>query len=66
MATGCTITSSFADVRRSSFDVAHVLEKDGDACVEGFETRVSTRATRHRPARSTPLPDEVKASFRGS
>ena len=53
-----TITSSFADVRRSSFDVRHVLEKDGTACVEGFETRVWTRrdAATGRLG-STPIPD---------
>ena len=62
-----TITSRFADVRRSSFDVAHVLERGGQRCVEGFETRVWTRRD---PATgrlaSTPLAAEVVASFRGA
>ena len=35
-----TIASGFADIRRSSFDVRHVLERDGRSCVEAFETRV--------------------------
>ena len=58
-----TITSRFADVRRSSFDVAHVLERDGVTCVEAFETRVWT--CRHPDGRlgSVPIPDEVRASF---
>jgi 4-hydroxybenzoyl-CoA thioesterase len=61
-----TITSGFADIRRSSFDVRHVLERDGSSCVEAFETRVWT--SRDEPAgqlRSTPLSPEVIANFRG-
>ena len=38
-----TITSRIVEVRNSSFDVEHVLEKLGIPCVEGFETRVWTR-----------------------
>ena len=62
-----TITSSFVDVRRSSFDVRHVIEKDGAACVEGFETRVwSRRDAATGQLGSTPIPAQVSASFRGS
>jgi 4-hydroxybenzoyl-CoA thioesterase len=62
-----TITSSFVDVRRSSFDVRHVLEKDGAACVDGFETRVwSRRDAATGRLRSMPIPGPVSASFRGS
>lgn len=62
-----TITSRFVDVRRSSFDIAHLLERDGALCVEGLETRVWTRrdpGTGRLAA--APLPDQVSASFRGS
>ncbi len=61
-----TITSSFADIRRSSFDVRHVLERDDTRCVEGFETRVWTRRDPTTgQLRSTPIAPEVSASFRG-
>lgn len=60
------ITSRFADVRKSSFDVQHVLDKDGTSCVEGFETRVWTaRDPTTSRLQSTPLAQEVIASFRG-
>ena len=62
-----TITSRFADLGRSSFDVAHVLARNGETCVEGFETRVwSRRDTETGRIRSTPLPPEVCAAFRGA
>jgi 4-hydroxybenzoyl-CoA thioesterase len=61
-----SITSRFADVRRSSFDVAHMIDKDGATCVEGFETRVWTRRNAEGRLGSTPIPDWVSASFRGS
>lgn len=62
-----TITSTFTDVRRSSFDVRHILEKAGATCVEGFETRVWTsRDPTTGRLRSTPIAAEVSASFRGS
>lgn len=61
-----TIVSAFVEVRRSSFDIRHLLEKDGETRVEGFETRVWTR---REPGtgrlRATPLPDEVRARFEG-
>ncbi len=61
-----TITSRFADLRRSSFDVAHRLERDGALCVEGFETRVWTRRDAEGRLASTPIPEAVRATFRGS
>lgn len=60
-----TITSSFAGIRRSSFDVRHRLEHNGATCVEGFETRVWTSRDPGGRLRSTPLAPEVIASFRG-
>ena len=35
-----TIETTFAEFRRSSFEVRHRLLKDGELAVEGFETRV--------------------------
>ena len=61
-----TITSQFTDIRRSSFDVAHRLERDGTLCVEGQETRVWTRRGADGRLASTPIPDAVRAGFRGS
>jgi 4-hydroxybenzoyl-CoA thioesterase len=62
-----TITSGFADIRRSSFDIRHVLERDGSASVECFETRVWTsRDQTTGRLQSTRLAPEVIASFRGS
>jgi 4-hydroxybenzoyl-CoA thioesterase len=61
------ITSGFADVRRSSFDVRHVLRRGETPCVEGFETRVWTsRDAATGRLQSTPLAPEVVTSFRGS
>ena len=62
-----SITSGFSDIRRSSFDVRHVLERGSAACVEGLETRVWTSRDRTTGRlQSTPLAAEVAASFRGS
>lgn len=62
-----TITSTFIEVRISSFDVRHTLERNGTVCVEGFETRVWTsRDAATGKLRSTPIPAEVSASFRGA
>ena len=60
-----TVTSGFADIRRSSFDVRHLLERDGTTCVEGFETRVWTSRDPTGRLQSAPLAPEVIASFRG-
>lgn len=59
------IETSFAAVRRSSFDLAHRLTLDGELAVEGFESRVwvvrdPTRPGRFRPQ---PIPEEVAARF---
>ena len=60
-----TITSRIVEVRNSSFDVEHVLEKQGTPCVEGFETRVWTRRDPETGRlRSASLPPEVAARFR--
>lgn len=61
-----TILSRFTDLRRSSFDVAHRLERNGALCVEGFETRVWTRRDADGRLASTPIPGAVRATFRGS
>lgn len=61
-----TIASRFTDLRRSSFDITHRLERDGILCVEGFETRVWTRRDADGRLASTPIPDPVRAAFRGS
>lgn len=61
-----TITSRFTDLRRSSFDITHRLERDGTLCVEGHETRVWSQRGADGRITSTPIPDVVRASFRGS
>lgn len=54
------ITSTLAEIRRSSFDVRHELHRAGQLCVEGFETRVWTvRDSETGRLRSAPVPDEV-------
>lgn len=58
------IVSRVADMRRSSFDVAHVLDRDGTVCVEGFETRVWTgRDPATGALRAREIPPEVRASL---
>ena len=60
------IVSSIADIRRSSFDIRHVLMKDGKLCVEVSETRVWTAADPETgELKSSPIPEEVAARFRG-
>ena len=62
-----TITSRFTELRGSSFDIHHRLDRDGTVCVEGFETRVWSRIEAGTGRiRSTPLPAEVRAAFRGA
>lgn len=54
------ITSSLAEIRRSSFDVRHELKKGDTLCVEGFETRVWTaRDPETGRMRSSPIPAVV-------
>jgi 4-hydroxybenzoyl-CoA thioesterase len=57
------IETSLAAVRRSSFDVAHRLSRDGALAVEGFETRVWVVRDPARPGRfkAKPIPAEVVA-----
>lgn len=61
-----TITSSVVNIRNSSFDVRHVLEKDGKLCVEGSEIRVwSVHDPETGRLKSAPIPDVLVARFRG-
>lgn len=61
-----SITSTVAEVRNSSFDIRHELSKAGKLCVEGFETRVwAGKDPETGRLKSTPLPPEVVARFRG-
>jgi len=59
------ITTRFAAVRRSSFDLAHTLTLDGALAVEGTETRVWVVRDPARPGRFRPqaIPAEVVARF---
>ena len=59
------ITSSVVEIGRSSFKVRHELAKDGEVCVEGFETRVWTvRDPQTGRMKSAPLPQELAERFR--
>jgi 4-hydroxybenzoyl-CoA thioesterase len=59
------IESAVTAFRRSSFDIAHRLLKDGTLAVEGFETRVWSGRDPNDPERikSVPVPAEVIAKF---
>ena len=60
------IASSIAEIRKSSFDIAHALTKDGALCVEVRETRVWTQKDPETgKLKSTPIPADVVARFRG-
>lgn len=60
------ITSSFVEVRKSSFDIKHQLTRGEKLCVEGFETRVWTSLNPEtRRLSSTPIPEEVVSRFKG-
>ena len=60
------ITSTVSDVRKSSFDIHHSLTKGDSVCVEGFETRVWTvRDPDSGTIKSSPLPDDLIARFKG-
>lgn len=60
-----TITSTIAEVGRSSFKVAHVLRRGDRVCVEANETRVWTiRDDISKGIRSAPLPEIVAERFR--
>jgi 4-hydroxybenzoyl-CoA thioesterase len=62
-----TIESTFTRIGKSSFDVEHKLLKDGKVCLEGFETRVWASRDPKDPSKikSTPIPEELAAKFRG-
>jgi 4-hydroxybenzoyl-CoA thioesterase len=62
-----TIESTVVEFRRSSFDVRHLMLRNGDLAVEGFETRVWTVRDSADPERlrSEPIPAEVIARFQG-
>ena len=48
-----TIETSITEIKRSSFQITHLLKKaDGALGVEGFETRVWTAAIRRIPRKS--------------
>ncbi len=57
------ITTEIAEIKGRSFDIRHVLTKDGTLCVEGFETRVWTVKDPERGLKSAPLPVELVARF---
>lgn len=60
-----SITSSISDVRTSSFDIRHVLQKDGVTCVDGAETRVWTvHDLETGKLRSAPLPNALVSRFK--
>lgn len=57
-----TIETSITEIKRSSFQITHLLKKaDGALGVEGFETRVWTGRDPADPSkiRSQPIPAEV-------
>lgn len=62
------IESTIKDIRRSSFDVAHRVLKDGKVAIEGHETRVWTGRDPDDPARikAVAMPDEVVAALSGN
>jgi 4-hydroxybenzoyl-CoA thioesterase len=59
------IETEFTAIRRTSFDLHHVLTKDGRLAVEGFETRVWIKNDPERPGRfkSHPIPRLMVARF---
>jgi len=61
------IESTIRDIRRSSFDVAHRVLKDGKLAIEGHETRVWTGRDPDDPSRikAVAMPDEVVAALKG-
>jgi 4-hydroxybenzoyl-CoA thioesterase len=62
------IKTSISAFRRSSFDVKHLLYKDGQVAVEGNETRIWTLIAPDRPGRmkSEPLPAEFIERLSGN
>jgi 4-hydroxybenzoyl-CoA thioesterase len=62
------IETEITKVGRSSFDLVHRLAKDGELCVEGWETRVWTgHAPDGQPGiRAVPLPDVLAETLRST
>lgn len=60
-----TIETQAGDIRRSSFDIAHRVFKDGALAIEAHETRVWTGRHPDDPARITsmPIPRDVVAAL---
>ena len=56
-----TIETSVTEIKRSSFQITHLLKNNGVLAVEGFETRVWTGRDPADPSkiRSQPIPAEV-------
>ena len=61
------IESTIVELRRSSFEIQHRLNKDGKLSVEGSETRVWVRrqSADATSIKAHPIPDEVIARLGG-
>jgi 4-hydroxybenzoyl-CoA thioesterase len=61
------ITSAFTRIGRSSFEIGHRVERNGQLCAEGLETRawVKRDEADKTKIKSHPLPEELAARFRG-
>ena len=59
------ITTEIVEVKDRSFDIRHSLTLNGKLCVEGFETRVWTVKDPERGIKSAPIPDALRARFKG-
>ena len=61
------IETKITEIKRSSFEVAHRLMKDGELAVEGFETRVWVGRDPADPdkIKAKPLPAEIVAKLKG-
>jgi len=62
-----SIESRITELRRSSFDIAHRVMKDGKVAIEAHETRVWTGKDPEDASRikAVALPDEVVAALNG-
>ena len=60
------LESTIVEFRRSSFDVAHRILKNGEVAVDGLEKRVWAGQHPGDPSRmrAVPIPDDVIARFR--
>ena len=61
------IESTFTRVGRSSFEIRHLMTKDGKLAVEGLEARAWVKAAPEDKTKikSHPLPEDLAAKFRG-